>query len=99
MATDKRQKKFANALRQLALSHGHELVMNVDWDTLMCVIASCQLALRHPGMPTLTRQRVRGWVDKLLALMDNVNPDLAELLRLGDMPEEDQPIDPAPRRG
>jgi hypothetical protein len=84
------QQQYADAVKQLAAKRSG-LAIEVDWETGMAILASLQLALRHPGNRGGAAARVRGFCDLLLALIEADVPELARLLRMGDDPRHDQP--------
>lgn len=65
--------------------------VNLSASDLMGLIATVQLALRHPEFSGPTAERMREMVDGLIARIEAVHPPLAALLRLGDNPEYDTP--------
>ena len=84
--------RFDRAFKRLVAKHP-ELVMNLDWSTTVRLIATVQLALRHPDNHGETVEVVTRWKDRLIALIESQEPELAELLRLGDDPAHDSSVD------
>lgn len=80
--------RFAAALARAAAQVDF-LAVQMRWQTAICVIASLQLALRHPAMPSATRSTVREAVDTIISHIESVDADLAVLMRMGDDPTLD----------
>ena len=70
--------------------HTPTVRLDIDWNTTVTIIASCQLALRHPGNTGLTAATARAFVDELIDRIETVDSELAELLRMGDDPAADR---------
>lgn len=84
-----KQERFMAASCRFTLAVGETMTTRMNTTDLLCVIAALQLALRHPNMPARTGRSIRRFVDAHIQQIDVIEPVLAELLRLGDLPEHD----------
>lgn len=64
--------------------------LDIGWGEMLCVLAACQLALRHPNMPANAAANVWQFVETAIAEIDAVVPDLAAVLRMGSDPRYDR---------
>lgn len=81
--TSDEQERFAEGLRHL-IRMRPMVEIDFEWHLLISIVATLQLALRHPQFHGPTRDNVRGFVDDLFARIEQIAPDLVALLRLGD---------------
>jgi hypothetical protein len=64
--------------------HQHVTVaMEVDLLTFTMLVASVQLALRHPAYPPSLRERIEPWLTEKLARLHALSPDIAAALEAG----------------
>ena len=94
-------KQFTRRMMALAET-GKMITLKMDTASVSCVISGLQLALRHPGNRGHASKTMRKVVDKLIQQFDQLDPELAKLLRLGDDPGHDvgvNPFTPEPRTG
>jgi hypothetical protein len=80
--------RFTAALRRAAERKPY-IQIDVSWAAATSIVACLQLALRHPDVPRHTRGVVRGVVDSFINEIEQVVPELAALLRMGDDPAQD----------
>ncbi len=66
-----------------------KMTMTLDIDCLMALIASLQLALRHPKNTGPTSQTVKGIIEKLIDELPVDCLALRELARMGFNPKHD----------
>lgn len=59
------------------------------WVNFVQVIGALQLALRHPQLPPNVRADLRSFIDAFLEKVETIQPELAQLIRMGDAPECD----------
>lgn len=86
---DRLQREFLEASHRFQVNQP-EVVLTLDPSTILCLIASVQLALRHPGNTGESARRMRGLIDTLIGRIGEIEPRLAELLRMGDDPKNDK---------
>lgn len=87
------QREFEEGMERLIAKRGH-FVLNMDVGVLVLMIATIQLALRHPHNNGLTARQMRSLLDDIFTAISQDEPRLAEILRMGDDPEQDVPLVP-----
>lgn len=88
--------RFLRATMRLAHLHP-SCTLTLTWEATLALIAALQMALRHPSMPGASGALLRSTVDSLIARLDQIEPDVALMLRRGDDPAHDVPMpSPAP---
>jgi len=65
------------------------LMIDVDWQTGIALVACLQLSLSHPGNRGHSANCAREFVDRIIGSVASVDPEFAGLLRLGDDPHHD----------
>jgi hypothetical protein len=65
------------------------LRLDVDWITVVAVIACIQLSLRHPGNTGGSSVKARAFVESIIDHIGAISPDLADILRQGFDPQHD----------
>jgi len=88
---DREVAKLADHIEFLTAKHGH-FTIEIDFAIVTCLIASLQLALRHPGNKGYTAKTMRGFIEDLMLKLDKSSPGIAALLRRGDNPALDVPV-------
>jgi hypothetical protein len=69
--------------------------LDLDWEIVLALIGTLQLALRHPRFPATTRLTIRSMIDSVIRRTEESEPALGRLLRKGDDPACDSPVDNA----
>ncbi len=66
------------------VQHQHVMVaLEVDLLTFTMLVASVQLALRHPAYPPAMREYLEPWLTEKLARLRALSPDIAAALEAG----------------
>jgi hypothetical protein len=73
-------REMAKAVDRLTAKHG-ALIMNLDWLTVVTVLAQLELALRHPDAPPMAGEVTRRFLTNIYALIGTEEPKLVELLK------------------
>jgi hypothetical protein len=80
--------EMAEALLRLEFKYG-VFKMELDLGTTVGLVATVQLALRHPSNRGATAGKMRDVCDSIIAALGQTEPRLAELLRRGYDPDFD----------
>lgn len=89
----------ARALATLHQFHAHPVQLDLDVQQLTMLIGPLQLALRHPGFPATSRAFLEPRLEQVITEVGALSPDLEWLLRAGNDPAQDVPVDAKPRPG
>lgn len=91
LADDVQQRAIAALERVRA--HPVQATLNVQ--QMVVIIGALQLALRHPAFPATTGAFIKNWLDEAISQIGTLCPELAPLLRAGNDPAHDVPIERA----
>ena len=83
-----KQEQLVECLERLRARH-HHFTWEADFGDLVLLVAQVQLALRHPGNTGHAAQRVRTVIDHVICAMEQSEPEIGPLLRLGYDPAHD----------
>jgi hypothetical protein len=83
--------ELGQAIERLVAKHG-TFKMELDFGVVVSLVATIQLALRHPGNRGPTAKQMRGFCDQVIAKMGKSESRLAELLRQGYELDFDVPV-------
>lgn len=88
------------ALAALQQWHAHPVQLDLDVQQVTVLIGALQLALRQPHFPATSRRFLTSWLEQVIATVGALDSDLETLLRAGNDPAQDVPVDaPPPRPG
>jgi hypothetical protein len=84
MPHDQEQALVAGANAELARLQGCPLVLDVEAETLLCIVGMVQLACRHPGIADGMRQKAEWFVSDIGAsFQEQGYHELAALVKAG----------------
>ena len=77
------QKKLNDAAQRLQ-GKGARVIVDVDINGCLILIASLQLALRHPRYPVASKRQMKEMVDHLILMLEREEPVIGQVLRVGN---------------
>lgn len=83
------EERFLAALSR-AMAKASHVRFDLGWGQVVCLVANLQLALRHPDNVGHPGRQVRSFLDHLFQKIEEIDAELAELLKRGDDPAHDQ---------
>lgn len=96
MSEQQKERLIDFAVEEAKAGKNFILPIHLDLHSLMCVVGALQLALRHPANTGPSSKVVRELIDGIIERVEHAGYVVtAQILRLGDNPEYDEP--PAPK--
>jgi hypothetical protein len=95
MSEQQKERLIDFAVEEMKAGKNFILPVHLDLHSLTCVVGSLQLALRHPANTGPSSKVVRELIDGIIERVEHAGYVVtAQILRLGDNPEYDEPRTP-----